>query len=68
MRIQPTVSMITLVLKKEQEGDDDDDDDGQEVVSGSLTGFATNQVNLRQVKKAGESKGRWKMMRKIRLD
>ena len=53
------MSMITLVLKKELEGDDDDDDgDGQEVVSGSLTGFATNQVNLRQVKKAGESKGR----------
>ena len=50
------MSMITLVLKKEQEGDDDDD--GQEVVSGSLTGFATNQVNLNQVKKAGESKGR----------
>ena len=52
-----TLVLITLVLKKEQEGDDDDDD-GQEVVSGSLTGFATNQVNLRQVKKAGESKGR----------
>ena len=52
------MSMITLVLKKELEGDDDDDGDGQEVVSGSLTGFATNQVNLNQVKKAGESKGR----------
>ena len=48
-----------MTLLKEQECYGDNDDYyGEEVVSGSLTGFARNQVNLKAGEKEGESKAR----------